>query len=144
MLYEVSRSIYRSVASDILPDRYGDVDGTNHLRVLKACEENLERLMHDREYFAKPAKTLFCEIRAYFPINAQRRVWETVDRHMAVAEQYVTRLPKTGYDLNGNPIQCRATTRRGTACQRVPLAHNGYCPSHQHLAVTEHNLASAA
>ena len=27
-------------------------------------------------------------------------------------------------------------TRRGTACQRAPL-HNGYCPSHQHLAETE-------
>jgi hypothetical protein len=34
-------------------------------------------------------------------------------------------------------LQCRATTRRGTACQRKPLHHNGYCPSHQHLAETE-------
>ncbi|MCX6388149.1 MAG: hypothetical protein NTX07_05405 [Solirubrobacterales bacterium] len=144
MLYQVSRSIYRSVAGDILPDRYGDMDGTNHLRVLKACEENLERLMHDREYFAKPAKTLFCEIRAYFPLGSQRKVWETVEGHMNVATQYVSQLPKTGYDLNGNPIQCRATTRRGTSCQRVPLAHNGYCPSHQHLAATEHHLATAA
>ena len=42
-----------------------------------------------------------------------------------------------GYDAHGNPLQCRATTRRGTACQREPLAHNGYCPSHQHLAETE-------
>ena len=39
--------------------------------------------------------------------------------------------------MNGNPLQCRATTRKGTACQRVPLPHNGYCPSHQHLAETE-------
>ena len=144
MLYEVSRSIYRSVAVDILPDRYGDVDGTNHLRVLKACEENLERLLHDREYFAKPAKTLFCEIRSYFPLVAQRRVWESVEHYKRVAEEYVDSLPKTGYDLNGRPIQCRATTRRGTACQRVPLAHNGYCPSHQHLAATEHALARMA
>ena len=116
MLYEVSRSIYRSVAVDILPDRYGDVDGTNHLRVLKA----------------------------YFPLVAQRRVWESVEHYMRVAEEYVDSLPKTGYDLNGRPIQCRATTRRGTACQRVPLAHNGYCPSHQHLAATEHALARMA
>ncbi|MDX6722143.1 MAG: hypothetical protein QOD73_547, partial [Solirubrobacteraceae bacterium] len=34
-------------------------------------------------------------------------------------------------------LQCRATTRRGTPCQRVPLHTNGYCPSHQHLAETE-------
>ena len=144
MLYEVSRSIYRSIAAEILPDRYGDLDGTNHLRVLKACEENLERMMHDREYFAKPAKTLFCEIRSFFPLGSQRRVWESVDSHMTVAAAYISRLPKTGYDLQGNPIQCRATTRRGTACQRVPLAHNGYCPSHQHLAATEHHLSNVA
>ncbi len=45
--------------------------------------------------------------------------------------------PIGGDDANGNPLQCRATTRRGTACQREPLARNGYCPSHQHLAETE-------
>jgi hypothetical protein len=39
--------------------------------------------------------------------------------------------------VQGRPLQCRATTRRGTACQRMPLHHNGYCPSHQHLAETE-------
>ena len=42
-----------------------------------------------------------------------------------------------GYDIYGNPLQCRASTRKGTPCQRMPLAHNGYCPSHQHLAETE-------
>ena len=36
--------------------------------------------------------------------------------------------------LAGNRIECRATTRRGTRCQRTPLPQNGYCPSHQHLA----------
>ena len=40
-------------------------------------------------------------------------------------------------DAQGNPRQCRAVTRKGTACQRTPLAANGYCPSHQHLAETE-------
>jgi hypothetical protein len=144
MLNEVSRSIYRSIAVDILPDRFGEVDGTNHRKVLKACQENIDRLVTDREYFAKPAKTLFCEIRSYFPISAQRRVREIVETHVRVATSYVDRMPKSGYDMNGNPIQCRATTRRGTACARVPLAHNGYCPSHQHLAATEHALSLAA
>ena len=45
--------------------------------------------------------------------------------------------PQNGFDLAGNPLQCRASTRKGTQCQRVPLPHNGYCPSHQHLAETE-------
>ena len=51
--------------------------------------------------------------------------------------ELLERLPGPGFDAEGNPIQCRATTRRGTACQRTPLHHNGYCPSHQHLAETE-------
>ena len=42
-----------------------------------------------------------------------------------------------GYDIEGNRLECRATTRRGTPCQRTPLPQNGYCPSHQHLAETE-------
>jgi hypothetical protein len=143
MIQEISRSIYRSIAKDITPDRYGATDGGNHLRVIHACERNLERLFTDREYFAKPAKTLFCEIRGFFPIGAQRRVRDVVECHMAFAVQQAAKLPKTGYDVNGNPVQCRATTRRGTPCARVPLAHNGYCPSHQHLAATEHALSVA-
>ena len=144
MIQEISRSIYRSLAQDILPDRYGATDGTNHLRVLKACEANLERLFTDGEYFAKPSKTLFCEIRGFFPMTAQRRVREVVECHMQFAAQQAARMPKNGYDVNGQPIQCRATTRRGTACARAPLTHNGYCPSHQHLAATEHALSLAA
>jgi hypothetical protein len=68
---------------------------------------------------------------------AQLRVWQVVTAYIAAAESYLDRLPKAGCDVNGNPLQCRATTRKGTACQRVPLPHNGYCPSHQHLAETE-------
>jgi hypothetical protein len=41
-------------------------------------------------------------------------------------------------------LECRATTRRGTPCQRTPLPHNGYCPSHQHLAETEEIIELAA
>jgi len=35
-------------------------------------------------------------------------------------------------------------TRKGAACQRVPLPRNGYCPSHQHLAETEDRELAAA
>ena len=72
-----------------------------------------------------------------FPMKTQLRVWQVVNAYVAAAEAYLDRLPKAGCDVNGNPLQCRATTRKGTACQRVPLPHNGYCPSHQHLAETE-------
>jgi hypothetical protein len=105
--------------------------------VLHACEQNIERLVGDRHYFARPARTLFTDIRRYFPMTAQARVWAIVQRYVACAEDWLDRLPQNGIDVNGQPLQCRATTRRGTACQRMPLPHNGYCPSHQHLAETE-------
>jgi len=97
----------------------------------------MERLATDRHYFKRPARTLFNDIRIHFPMREQARVCMTVTRFIALAEEWLERQPQHGYDVNGNPLQCRATTRKGTACQRVPLPHNGYCPSHQHLAATE-------
>ena len=64
-------------------------------------------------------------------------MWFVIQRYLACAEDWLSRQPRLGYDANGNPLQCRATTRRGTPCQRMPLPHNGYCPSHQHLSETE-------
>jgi hypothetical protein len=135
-MYQFSRAIYLKLADDILDDEV--VSGTsNHEQVLHACESAVERLATDRHYFAKPARTLFREIRIYFPMTAQRKACEVVRRYVDAAEDYFSQLPMHGYDVHGNPLQCRATTRKGTACQRMPLPHNGYCPSHQHLAETE-------
>jgi hypothetical protein len=105
--------------------------------VLHACEATIERLVTDRHYFARPARTLFTDIRLYFPISEQQRVWQIVSVYIAAAQDWLAKQPQHGFDVNGNPLECRATTRRGTPCQRMPLAHNGYCPSHQHLAETE-------
>ena len=44
--------------------------------------------------------------------------------------------------LLGNRLECRATTRKGKPCQRMPLPHNGYCPSHQHLAAEMESVAA--
>jgi hypothetical protein len=136
-MYHFSRSIYRELAPDIIED-HPERDGTtNHERVLRSCETCVERLATDWHYFAKPTKTLFNDIRIYFPMSSQRRVYCVVDRYLNLAREFIVSQPATGYDLEGNRLECRATTRRGTACQRVPLPHNGYCPSHQHLAETE-------
>jgi hypothetical protein len=70
-------------------------------------------------------------------MTEQQRVWQVVSAYVAAAQEWLAKQPQHGYDINGNPLECRATTRRGTACRRMPLAHNGYCPSHQHLAETE-------
>jgi hypothetical protein len=135
-MFQFSRGIYRELAPEIDSDAYVS-DCSAHEHVLKACERTMERLSTDRHYFARPARTLFNDIRFCFPMAAQLRVWQVVTAYVNAAETYLDRLPKAGCDVNGNPLQCRATTRKGTACQRVPLPHNGYCPSHQHLAETE-------
>ena len=136
-MYQFSRAIYRELEGEILEDHPLQVGATNHERVLRACEAAIHRLATDMHYFARPTKTLFNDIRIYFPMASQRRVYFVVDRYLALAREFIASQPATGFDLEGNRLECRATTRRGTACQRVPLPHNGYCPSHQHLAETE-------
>ncbi len=142
-MFQFSRAIYRELAVDI--DEATCPSGrTSHEHVLKACEKTMERLAADRHYFARPARTLFNDIRFCFPMAAQARVWRVVTAYIQAAEGYLDRQPKAGVDVHGNALQCRATTRKGTACQRVPLPHNGYCPSHQHLAETEERELVAA
>jgi hypothetical protein len=133
-MYQFSRAIYRELAPYI---DGGCPASDPHAEVLRACESTLERLANDRHYFARPARTLFNDIRIYFPMSQQARVCQTVRRVLALAEEWLETQPRQGFDINGNPLQCRATTRKGTACQRMPLPRNGYCPSHQHLAETE-------
>lgn len=141
-MYQFSRAIYRTLAP-LIGRQQADRDGA-HEQVLRACEGAIERLATDPHYFARPARTLFTDIRAHFPIGAQHRVWRVVSRYMSYAEHYMHMHPFAGVELTGKPMQCRATTRRGTQCQRVPLPRNGYCPSHQHLAETEDSELLAA
>jgi len=136
-MYRFSRAIYREIASEITEDPHGACPHANQQRVLKACEAAIERLATDRHYFARPSRTLFSDVRAYFPMRAQARVLRVIERYLSCADEFLRSQPQNGYDPYGNPLQCRASTRKGTACQRMPLPHNGYCPSHQHLAETE-------
>jgi hypothetical protein len=132
-MYQFSRAMYRELARDVDPSLGAEA----HQHVLRACEHTIERLVNDRHYFARPTRSLFNDLRLYFPMSAQPRVLSVVQRYIACTEDWLDSLPQNGVDANGNPLQCRATTRRGTPCQRMPLPHNGYCPSHQHLAETE-------
>ena len=143
-MYHVSRAIYREIAPEIIEDPHGQCPHANHERVLRSCERAIERLATDRHYFARPARTLFNDIRAYVPMLSQARVLRVIERYMACADEFLRNQPQNGYDVNGNPLQCRASTRKGTPCQRMPLPHNGYCPSHQHLAETEETVPLAA
>jgi len=136
-MYRFSRAIYRELSREITEDPHSPDPYANHERVLRACEAAVERLATDRHYFAHPARTLFGDIRAYFPLNCQERILRVVTRYLDFADEFLRSQPNNGYDVYGNPLRCRASTRKGTPCQRVPLPHNGYCPSHQHLAETE-------
>jgi len=137
-MYQFSRAIYRELVSRISPPRLGASPTTNQTAVLNACEQAVTRLATERHYFARPARTLFSDIRRYFSMSDQAYVHHVVSRYMDYAEQFLVEHPNEGYTaISGAPPQCRATTRKGSACQRTPLAHNGYCPSHQHLAATE-------
>jgi|SRR5579884_1028370 len=129
-MYEFSRAIYRELADEIIEEEGPAAVGlTNHAKVLRACEAAIERLAYDRHYFAHPARTLFRDIRVHFPICSQHRVFEVICHHLERADAALA--------AQRPEMPCRATTRRGTPCQRTPVAQNGYCPSHQHLAETE-------
>ena len=144
-MYRFSRAIYRELAHEILDEEIGPDDGfTNHERVLRSCEAAVLRLATDRHYFARPTKTLFNDIRVYFPMTAQHRVYRVVDHYLRLCLLWLNSQPVTGFDLMGNRLECRATTRKGKPCQRMPLPHNGYCPSHQHLHEAEELAAVAA
>ena len=135
-MYQFSRAIYRELASDIRP-LPGENAQRAHTAVLEACERTIERMATDRHYFKRPVRTLFNDVRSNFPMRTQSRVWSVVSCYLHCADEWLARQPIHGVDAYGNALECRATTRRGTPCQRMPLPHNGYCPSHQHLAETE-------
>ena len=144
-MYQFSRAIYRELAPQIVASPPGAPRAGNHVAVLRACESVITRLATDRHYFARPARTLFFDIRSYFTMSDQALVLRVVNRYMGYAELFLAEHPLEGYTaVSGAPPQCRATTRKGAACQRTPLPHNGYCPSHQHLADTEDREPLAA
>ena len=131
-MYQYSRAIYRSIRG--LIDPY--VDPETHLeyrrQVLAACEGTMERLAADPHYFAKPDRTLFADIRRYFPITAQAQVAWTVNQGVGAAVEFIVEQIESGA-FEGGVAHCHATTRKGKPCQRTPLPERDYCPSHQHL-----------
>jgi hypothetical protein len=144
-MYQFSRAIYRELAPHIIDPKPGDGPTSNHAAVLRACEAVIMRMATDGHYFARPARTLFYDIRSYFAMSTLEHVHQVVALYIGYAEQFLAEHPLEGYAaMNGATPECRATTRKGAACQRVPLPHNGYCPSHQHLADTEDRELAAA
>jgi hypothetical protein len=131
-MYQYSRVIYRTIKDKI--DPYVDPETQLEYRcdVLAACEQTMERLAADPQYFAKPDRALFQDIRRYFPITAQAQVAWAVSEGVNAACAFIESQIEAGA-FDGGVSRCRATTRKGKPCQRTPLPDRDYCPSHQHL-----------
>ncbi len=142
-MYQFSRQIYRDLAPHVSPFRGEDIAITRQ-RFLRACELSMERLAADRHYFAKPVRTLFIDVRHFFAMSDQLRVYGVVKHHVELAVEYVDSQLRAGLTIDGSPVCCHASTRKGTACQRVPLPGGKYCPSHKHLEEELEVSAAAA
>jgi hypothetical protein len=129
-MYRFSRSIYRELSPRVIEEEPGD--GHSRQQLLEACEGAMRRLACDRRYFARPARSLFNEVRIHFPISEQLYVYRVVERNVSLAIDFLEKLPPD-VALDGVPRECRASTRKGKPCQREPLPGRDYCPSHKHL-----------
>jgi hypothetical protein len=134
-MYRFSRSIYRELAPRVVEDESDPTGCRNKQRVLDSCEGAIRRLTYDRRYFARPARSLFNEVRPFFTMKDQLFAWRVVESNIGLALEFLARLPE-GVGLDGRPPQCNAHTRKGTPCQRTPLPSRDYCPSHKHLEET--------
>ena len=131
-MYQYSRAIYRSIKDLIDPYVEPETQLEYRREVLAACEQTMERLARDPHYFANPDKSLFQDIRRYFPITQQAQVAWAVNEGVGAAVAFVDEQIEAGA-FDGGVARCRATTRKGKPCQRTPLPDRDYCPSHQHL-----------
>ena len=131
-MYQFSRAVYRELSPMVVEEALG-CDRSSRRLVLESCERAFTRLATDRHYFARPTRTLFNDVRAYFPMTRQMEVYRVIDRYMHVAAEYVVQREREGLSIDGSPLCCHASTRKGTPCQRVPLPGSKYCPSHKHL-----------
>jgi hypothetical protein len=131
-MYQYSRAIYRSIKDLVDPYVTPSEQVEFRKEVLEACEQTMERLARDPHYFAKPERSLFQDIRRYFPITAQAQVAWAVEEGVNAAVAFIQEQIEAGAFDGGVP-RCHATTRKGKPCQRTPLPERDYCPSHQHL-----------
>ena len=138
-MYQYSRAIYRTIKDLIDPYADGRTRLEYRRSILDECEQTMARLAADPQYFARPDRTLFQDIRRYFPITSQAQVAWAVNKGVAAAVGFIQDQIEAGAFDGGVP-RCRATTRKGKPCQRTPLPERDYCPSHQHL---EHSKVAA-
>ena len=137
-MYRFSRAIYRDLQPYLLKDQLRPELGQRLL--LSACERTIERLARDHRRFARPAASLFSDVRALFPVSMQLMVDDVIEVHMNNALAYLDEeIAERG---SADLLRCRATNRKGKACQRVPVTGSDYCPSHRYLEKVQQQRSS--
>ncbi|MEJ7716547.1 MAG: hypothetical protein WKF31_00740 [Thermoleophilaceae bacterium] len=126
-MYQFSRSLYRELAEEVRCDPRSR-PGDTRLRFLGTCESAFERLAADRHYFARPARSLFRDVRDFFPLSAQLRVYQVIERHMAVATEYVDRHAQAGVTLDGVPSPATPPRARARRVSASPCRGPGTAP----------------
>jgi predicted RNase H-like HicB family nuclease len=81
-MYRFSRTLYLELKDlvDPHPDTISVAEARR--RVLEAAQSTVERLASDPRYFPQPARSLFQQIRCYFPISQQAHVFYAIERAM--------------------------------------------------------------
>ena len=93
-MYQFSRGIYRELAPILREPPTGVEPDAYHVTVLRACERTVTRMATDSLHFARPARSLFCDIRTYFPMSAQPRVLMIVERYISLAQRFMETQPR--------------------------------------------------
>ena len=118
-MYQYSRAIYRSIKDLIDPYTDHETRLESRRAVLEECELTMSRLAADPQYFARPDRALFQDIRRYFPITAQAqrrlggargrrrgdRVHRAADRGRRVRRRH---RPLQGDDAQGQGLPAHA------------------------------------
>ncbi len=139
-MYQYSRAIYRSIKD--LIDPYADRrDAPRNLagQCSTECELTMSRLAADPQYFARPDGR--CSWTSGATSRSPRRLRSPGPYGEGVgAADRVHREADRGRRVRRWIARCKATTRKGKACQRTPLPGRDYCPSHQHLEARTSSL----
>ena len=106
-MYQFSRAIYRELAPYMLEDKPSAQRESNRELVLRECESAIERLITDRRYFARPARTLFNDVRPFFSIADLLRVYMAIERNVELALRFL-QVP----DYASTPTACPRAARQ--------------------------------
>ena len=129
-MYRFSRALYLELKDlvDPHPDTISVTEARR--RVLEASQATVERLASDPRYFPSPP-AVSSSRSAATSRSLSRRACST--RSSAWSASPGASIQVELDRLNEANARCRATTRKGKACQRTPLPGREYCPSHSHL-----------